>query len=73
MPFLGKMRMNEIRLSGFRRYLLYAVGEILLVMIGILLALEVSNWSDNRKDFAHGIEQVAAETVKSDFIHSHFS
>lgn len=52
MPFLGKMRMNEIRLSGFRRYLLYAVGEILLVMIGILLALEVSNRSDNRKERA---------------------
>jgi len=31
-------------------YFKYAIGEILLVMIGILLALEVSNWSDERKE-----------------------
>jgi hypothetical protein len=31
--------------EGFRKYLAYAVGEILLVMIGILLALQVNNWS----------------------------
>lgn len=30
-------------------YLLYAVGEIVLVMIGILLALQVNNWNENRK------------------------
>ncbi len=31
-------------------YFKYAIGEILLVMFGILLALEVSNWSDERKE-----------------------
>lgn len=31
-----------------RRYLLYAVGEILLVMIGIVLAFQVDNWNDRR-------------------------
>jgi hypothetical protein len=31
------------------RYLLYAIGEILLVMIGILLALQVNNWNEWRK------------------------
>ena len=29
-------------------YLLYAFGEILLVMIGILLALQVNNWNERR-------------------------
>ena len=37
-----------IKESNIKRYLLYAVGEILLVMIGISLAFQVSNWDDNR-------------------------
>jgi hypothetical protein len=32
-----------------KKYLLYAIGEIFLVMIGILLALQVSNWNENLK------------------------
>jgi hypothetical protein len=31
------------------KYLIYAIGEIALVMIGILLALQVNNWNENRK------------------------
>ena len=34
-------------MGAIRKYLLYAVGEILLVMIGILLALQVNNWNKN--------------------------
>gem|GEM_PF-1793894 len=33
-----------------RSYILYAVGEILLVMIGILLALQVNNWNQERNN-----------------------
>ena len=39
--------LTENRVS---KYLLYAVGEILLVVIGILLALQVNNWNELRKD-----------------------
>lgn len=49
MPFFNKLRRSEIKTEGLKRYLLYAVGEIVLVMIGILLALEVSNWNDDRR------------------------
>jgi hypothetical protein len=32
------------------KYVLYAVGEILLVVIGILIALQVNNWNEKRKE-----------------------
>jgi len=32
------------------KYLKYAIGEIVLVMIGILLALQVNTWNENRKN-----------------------
>lgn len=34
--------------DNVRKYLLYAVGEILLVVIGILIALQVNNWNENK-------------------------
>ncbi|KRP07287.1 MAG: hypothetical protein ABR95_07660 [Sphingobacteriales bacterium BACL12 MAG-120813-bin55] len=41
-------RQRLLRENRFTRYALYAVGEILLVMIGILLALKVNDWRDYR-------------------------
>ena len=32
-----------------KNYLRYAVGEILLVVVGILIALQVNNWNEERK------------------------
>ena len=32
------------------KYLKYAIGEIILVVIGILIALQINNWNENRKD-----------------------
>jgi hypothetical protein len=33
-----------------RKYTLYAIGEIALVVIGILIALSINNWNENQKD-----------------------
>ena len=38
-------------LSGrVERYIFYAFGEIALVVIGILIALQINNWNEWRKD-----------------------
>jgi len=47
------------------KYLKYAVGEVLLVMIGILLALQVNNWNEGRKVDQQGLKLI--ENLKSDF------
>lgn len=38
------------------KYLKYAIGEIVLVMIGILLALQVNNWNNDRLDAKQEVE-----------------
>ena len=48
--FFRRIRRNLIGEGNLKRYLLYAIGEILLVMIGILLALQVNNWNQNRNN-----------------------
>lgn len=44
-----RMRQKLIDSSSITKYLLYAIGEILLVVIGILIALQVNNWNEERK------------------------
>lgn len=46
--FLRKIRMNLLSESKFSKYLLYAIGEIVLVVIGILIALQINNWNNKR-------------------------
>lgn len=43
-----RIRQKLIREGALKNYVVYAIGEILLVMIGILLALQVSNWNQER-------------------------
>ena len=45
--FFRKIRQQLLGEGSIRKYLIYAIGEILLVMIGILLALQVSIWNQN--------------------------
>ena len=35
-------------MGAARKYMLYAAGEVLLVMVGILLALQVNNWNESK-------------------------
>ncbi|MDM9632669.1 DUF6090 family protein [Robiginitalea aurantiaca] len=48
--FFRQIRQRLLTDNKFSKYLLYAIGEIALVMIGILMALQVNNWNNERAD-----------------------
>ena len=48
--FFRKIRYDLMEKNKTGKYLKYAIGEILLVMIGILLALQVNNWNTINND-----------------------
>jgi hypothetical protein len=45
-----KVRKSLLGSAQVRKYILYATGEVLLIMVGILLALQVNNWNEGRKE-----------------------
>ncbi|MEL6483526.1 MAG: DUF6090 family protein, partial [Bacteroidota bacterium] len=47
--FFRKIRQNVLAEKQFSKYLLYALGEIILVVIGILIALQINNWNERRQ------------------------
>ena len=49
-----KIRQRMITENKFSKYLLYAIGEIVLVVIGILIALGVNNWNQEKKEHRLG-------------------
>ena len=46
--FLRQIRQRLLTDNKFIKYLMYAVGEILLVVIGILIALQINTWNEER-------------------------
>jgi hypothetical protein len=44
-----KIRKKLLEENKFRSYIKYGIGEILLVVIGILIALQINTWNENRK------------------------
>ncbi|HEY5686909.1 MAG TPA: hypothetical protein VIS27_01230 [Yeosuana sp.] len=47
--FFRKIRQNSIKENKVTNYLKYAIGEIILVVIGILIALQINNWNTDRQ------------------------
>jgi hypothetical protein len=48
-PFFRKIRKKMADDNKPMKYMRYAIGEIVLVVIGILIALSINNWNENRK------------------------
>ncbi|MAX71031.1 MAG: hypothetical protein CMC76_08010 [Flavobacteriaceae bacterium] len=47
--FFRNIRKKLLNEGKTTQYFKYAIGEIVLVVIGILMALQINNWNDNRK------------------------
>ncbi|PWG06466.1 DUF6090 family protein [Polaribacter aquimarinus] len=47
--FFRKIRQKLLVENRFNKYMLYAIGEIVLVVIGILIALQINNWNEEIK------------------------
>ena len=47
---LRRIRRQLMESQNTRKYLLYALGEIVLVVMGILIALQINNWNEWRRD-----------------------
>lgn len=64
--FFRKIRQNLIIENKTSKYFKYAVGEIILVVIGILIALSINNWNEIRKSNIE--ERSALENIHRDFV-----
>jgi hypothetical protein len=64
--FFRKIRKKLLTENKFSKYLLYAIGEIVLVVIGILIALQINNNNDLRKERQKELRYL--ENIKSDLV-----
>lgn len=48
--FFRRIRQQLLTENKFSKYVLYAIGEIILVVVGILIALSINNWNSNQKN-----------------------
>ena len=64
--FFRKIRFDLMEKNKTGKYLKYAIGEIILVVIGILIALSINNWNDNRKNRIS--ERELLDNIHRDFV-----
>ena len=62
---LRKVRHSLIKAGSTQRYLLYAFGEIILVVLGILIALQINNWNIANKNQQKEVKIL--KSLKDDF------
>ena len=77
--FFRKIKQNLLVQGKTEKYFKYAIGEIILVVIGIVIALQISNWNESRKD--NDIEKdvliniskdLAIDSIQFDYYHSQY-
>ena len=63
--FFRRIRFDLMEKNKTGKYFKYAIGEIVLVVIGILIALQINNWNEERK--ANISENKALLALKNEF------
>ncbi|MEL4455271.1 DUF6090 family protein [Lutimonas vermicola] len=64
--FFRNIRQKMLTENKFSKYLIYALGEIILVVIGILIALQINNWNQDRIE--HKETKVLLSNLKLDIV-----
>ena len=65
--FFRHIRKSLLERNKMGKYFKYAIGEIVLVVVGILIALQINNWNEQRKNQAFEkelLEQIRANLIK---------
>ena len=71
MKIFRKVRLLLIRKSHFSKYAAYALGEILLIVVGILFALQVDNWNTIRLE--RKVERQSYENIQRQIMEDKYS
>ena len=61
--FFRKIRQRLLSENKFSKYLIYAIGEIVLVVIGILIALQIGQW--NKESEVKELELTILKEIRS--------
>ena len=64
--FFRKIRRKILDEGSLKRYIIYAIGEIILVVIGILIAVQLNNWNQER--IRNAELEVLLDKVEEDLI-----
>jgi len=67
--FLTRLRKDSVAGKRLRNYIFYAIGEIVLVVIGILIALQINNWNNQRK--LEDKEVAYLKDIKENLLHDY--
>ena len=67
--FFRNLRRRLLANRKFNKYLFYALGEVLIIIIGILVAVQINNWNEKQHDEV--IEIVILKTIKTDLKTDH--
>ena len=62
--FFRKIRKRLLTENKFGKYMLYAIGEVLILIVGILVAIQLNNLNENRQNEV--FEIVILKAIKSE-------